>query len=224
MQPAPASGPTGPDLVLEPVERRMSDRQVALVAFGIALAAAAVVGTLVLLPAGFAVLLAAVVAYPVVRVARDAWRGCRARGPRLVLAPGFLQADGLRFAWRDVSDISVGPSARVRDRRDRVKVRLNRLVPVRPTDGSLRAAGLELGDQYFDFAIPPCYTLGPNEIAAQIESRRGALRRVPAGPPAEPAPAPRPAPASAGSAGPKRATRSSGGRRARSRPPGPGPR
>ena len=216
--------PAGPELVLEPLERRLSDRQFALVAFGVAVAAAAVLGTLIALPPGFGILLTAVVAYPVVKVVREAWRAHRSTGPRLLLAPAFLQCSELRFAWRDVSDVSVGPSARVRDRRDRVKVRLNRLVPVRPTDSALRGAGLELGDQYFDFAIPPCYELGPNEIARQIETRRGALRRAPAEPPAAPDQAPPPEPASAVPAGRRPASRPRGARPARRRPPEPGPR
>ena len=169
-----------PDLVLDPVERRLSDRQFGVVVAGVAGAVVAVAGALVLLPRGFGLALILAFAYPVIRVLRGAWAAHQDAGPRLVIAPAHLEAGGLRFSWRDVTDVGVGPSARVRDRRDRVKVRLNRLNPVRPTDSRIRGAGLELGDQYFDFAIPPRYELGPSEIAARIEARRGAARTAPA--------------------------------------------
>ncbi len=169
MQPAP-------ELVLEPLERRLSRRRFGLVIFGVALAVAAVVASFMLLPRGFGMLLLIVIAYPAIQALRGARAAHKAMGPRLVIGPSALQAAALRFAWRDVSDVAVGPSVRVRDRRDRVKIRLNRLAPVRPTDAALRAAGLELGDQYFDFAIPPGYARGPNEIAAEIERRRAQVR------------------------------------------------
>lgn len=156
----------------------MSDRDFALVVFGLALPAAAIVGALVLLPRGFGIALVIVFTYPVVRIARGAWAARQARLPRITVAAAGLQAGDLRIAWRDVTDVGVGPSARGRDRRDRVKVRLNRLQPVRPTDAALRAAGLELGDQYFDFSIPPGYSIGPAEIKSAIEERRGAARRA----------------------------------------------
>lgn len=165
------------ELVLEPIERRMSDRDFALVVFGLALPVAAVTGALVLLPRGFGILLAIVFAYPVIRIGRGAWSAHRATPPRVAITATHLDAGGLRFAWRDVTDVAVGPSARVRDRRDRVKVRLNRLAPVRPTDAAIRDAGLELGDQYFDFAIPPGYSVGAAEVAAAIEGRRAEARR-----------------------------------------------
>lgn len=165
-------------MVLEPVERRMTDAQFALVVAGVAAAAAAVIGALILLPRGFGIGLLLMLVYPVIQLLRGARAAHQDAGPRLVIAAAYLQAGSLRYGWPDVTDVSVGPSARVRDRRDRVKIRLNRLSPIRPTDFEIRQAGLELGDQYFDFAIPPRYQVGPSEIAARIEERRGALRKA----------------------------------------------
>jgi hypothetical protein len=179
--------------LLEPLERRLSHRAFALALFGVALAGAVVVASFLLLPRGFGLLLLLLIAYPAIQVPRTAWAAHRSMGPRIVIGPTALQAAALRFSWRDVSDVAVGPSIRGRDRRDRVKIRLNRLAPVRPTDAALRAAGLELGDQYFDFAIPPAYSRGPGEIAAEIEQRRAQVRITSAALPAPPAEAPRPA-------------------------------
>ena len=102
---------TPADVVLEPVERRLSDRDFALIVFGVALPVVAVVGALILLPRGFGIALLIVFIYPVVRIARGALAARRARPPRITIAAGNLHAGDLRFAWRDVTDVGVGPSA-----------------------------------------------------------------------------------------------------------------